>query len=949
MAETIIASIVPDSAPAGTLVALSGMVSTPDGEYRIHWDSTDQEPLKVGRANGNHVSEMLVVPAVLSGHYRVFLEDSATREISGARFTVVPKIELDTATGPVGTKVTVSGTNFPPGVVSVRYDEHEVALADVGQDRAFRADFMVPSSVAGEHRITTSPASTTQLFVVTPRIAIDRDTGNAHTEITVKGTGFPTREISIKYDDQHLASATANERGEFEASLTVPAGITGIHRITTEPQSSVELFHLLPRIALVDPVAGMVGTAVTVQGENFEPGRTIAIRYNDKEVAAARTEGDGSFQAAFTVPPSASGKQLLTTDPPSTEQTFTIIPRMVIQPSSGRVGLEAEAIATGFEPGRTVSLRFNDMEVTTATADEQGNFRATFAIPPSAAGEHVVTTEPPSTEQRISVSPELVLSPVSGPVGTQVEARAAGFGPGQRVSVRYDDREVAVAVADQQGGFQVDFAVPPSTNGQHEVTTEPGSTNESFTVMPSFSIEPDSGPVATRVEVRAAGFAPWKRVSLRYDDKEATTASTDGEGSLQASFAVPRGAAGQHKVSTEPPSVEQAFHVIPRIRIDPCRGPVGTEVNVIATGFSADKRVSIRYDDREVTTATTDGEGSFQATFALPPGTRGAHKVTTEPPSSEDVFTVDPNVIIEPATGPVGTEVTVTGTGFSPGDIVLKYDAEQVAVATADERGSFRTSFAIPSGCAGEHRITTSQEAGAKTFVVTPRLAVSPNAGPVGTRITVTAAGLPEGAISVHYDGVEVAKATSSDRGNLECYFAVPRSVAGEHKITTRPTSMTEVFNVIPSLMLTPTRGIGVATVSGEGFPGGTMVRVDVDALEVPTIPVHVSTDPRGSFAALVTLPSSTPGNYTVSAESGGGMASATFHLVDSRGPKGDKGDMGPQGPRGDPGPQGPPGPAGEKGEPGPPGEKGDPGPPGPPGPLPEKRRGIFSIFSRRG
>ena len=55
----------------------------------------------------------------------------------------------------------------------------------------------------------------------------------------------------------------------------------------------------------------------------------------------------------------------------------------------------------------------------------------------------------------------------------KVKAIGAGFAQGKRFSISYDDKEVTMATANNKGSFQTTFAVPPSTVGEHKVTTKP--------------------------------------------------------------------------------------------------------------------------------------------------------------------------------------------------------------------------------------------------------------------------------------------------------------------------------------------------------------------------------------------------------------------------------------------------------------------------------------------
>jgi hypothetical protein len=78
----------------------------------------------------------------------------------------------------------------------------------------------------------------------------------------------------------------------------------------------------------------------------------------------------------------ADGVKSLTT-------TFTITVSVRLEPNEGYVGMPATLSGTGFTGPVTVS--YNGEVVATTTADMDGNFAVTFAIPPSVHGHHTVS------------------------------------------------------------------------------------------------------------------------------------------------------------------------------------------------------------------------------------------------------------------------------------------------------------------------------------------------------------------------------------------------------------------------------------------------------------------------------------------------------------------------------------------------------------------------------
>src|SRR4051812_9559023 len=121
--------------------------------------------------------------------------------------------------------------------------------------------------------------------------------------------------------------------------------------------------------------------------------------------------------------------------------------------------------------------------------------------------------------------------------------------------------------------------------------------------------------------------------------------------------------------------------------------------------------------------------------------------------------------------GPVGSVVTVSGTGF-PANAVLSATFAGTAVtvsgpASTDGAGGFTNAqFSVPSGTAastpGPHAVVFTAGAWSSpptTFTVTPSIAVSPSSAAAGTTITVTGSGFAANStINTHtVDGVAVA------------------------------------------------------------------------------------------------------------------------------------------------------------------------------------------------
>jgi len=169
----------------------------------------------------------------------------------------------------------------------------------------------------------------------------------------------------------------------------------------------------------------------------------------------------------------------------------------------------------------------------------------------------------------------------------------------------------------------------------------------------------------------------------------------------------------------------------PTIKVAPGQGPVGATVKVSGTGFSMSEALkSLVFDSKKIKTCssgslTASDSGSFSCTFTVPSGTSGSTVKATnvEGPAATGKFKVTtPAITVTPKKGPVGTTVTVSGTGFS-GSKKLKslvFDGVTIKACTsgsltASGKGSFSCTFAVPSGTSGT--TVTATDVGGQTAI----------------------------------------------------------------------------------------------------------------------------------------------------------------------------------------------------------------------------------------
>jgi hypothetical protein len=346
----------------------------------------------------------------------------------------------------------------------------------------------------------------------------------------------------------------------------------------------------------------------------------------------------------------------------------------------------------------------------------------------------------------------------------------------------------------------------------------------------------------------------------------------------------------------------------PTIRLSPGSGVPGTQLIVQGENFDPGEYIDIYYDGARVSQGSKTGaSGDFAIAFTVPESCKGDHQVLVEVGTSaigtielETSFYATPGLTISPAKGPMGTNVTVAGHGFTKNEhsIELMYytnDAYKTMGRSiiADANGSWGTSFQIPNSVRGEHKIdaqgAVSQDYNVKdaTFKVTAGLTIDKSSAGVGENITITGSSFApyEKGIQILFDGQPVATDIKADsQGDWEKTFDVPDMPTGDYTVTAEGqlTPQEDInplsFEIEPDIVLSPDQGyVGMnLTVTGYGFAAAKNVSIMYDGNQETT----AATDDQGGFETSFPVPESRHGEHQITiGYSASNVASATFIL----------------------------------------------------------------------
>jgi len=346
-------------------------------------------------------------------------------------------------------------------------------------------------------------------------------------------------------------------------------------------------------VVMPSPSSGVPGDEVTIDGSNFTADKYVDIYYDvngdgefaDEEwVHDVLTNEDGDFELAFPIPESYKGNHgVLAEDQEhkSANTTFTVKPGLTVSPAEGPVGTNVTVQGHGFaknETGIKLSYYLNSTGSQpipgNVTANATGNWQWSFQIPVSAMGGHKIDAQGASSSLAqvrdvfFEVTPGISLDKSSGTVGENITMRGSGFYANDRyIRILFAGKEVNAETrvdADDEGYWQKSFEVPRMPKGTYNVTAYGETTPRediralSFEIKPGIVLSPDEGHVGTELSVTGGGFAANKDVVIKYDGSQKATAPTDDKGSFEASFVVPESHSGNHTVTAEDASGNNA-------------------------------------------------------------------------------------------------------------------------------------------------------------------------------------------------------------------------------------------------------------------------------------------------------------------------------------------------------------------------------------------------------
>ena len=340
--------------------------------------------------------------------------------------------------GTVGTEVTLTGANFT-GTTAVSFNGTPVTISPtVDNDTQVRV--IVPAgATTGPISLTTASGIDTSAddFTVPnpPEItSFNPNNGSVGTLVTLTGNNF-TGTTKVEFNGTNAPGFIVDSNTQIH--VNVPAGATtGAIKVTNPSGYDVSTTSFTvtqgPLITSFDPTSGVVGTTVTITGENFTDA-TVVRFYNGVVDSSFLINSDTQITAH--VPSGASTGPISVTNPSGTGTSasdFSVIVSPTISsfnPVSGSVGTPVTLTGSGFTG--VSSLNFNGTEDLTFTVDNDTQISA--HVPSGATTGPISVTNPAGSDTSLDDftvinNPSIIsFDPMSGPVGTSVAISGSGF------------------------------------------------------------------------------------------------------------------------------------------------------------------------------------------------------------------------------------------------------------------------------------------------------------------------------------------------------------------------------------------------------------------------------------------------------------------------------------------------------------------------------------------
>ncbi|MCL4559506.1 MAG: LysM peptidoglycan-binding domain-containing protein [Chloroflexi bacterium] len=424
---------------------------------------------------------------------------------------------------------------------------------------------------------------------------------------------FSTTVSAILADNTQITNPNLIFPGQ---EITVPVGL-----VVTSPMVSIS------------PTSGAAGTQVNVFSADFPGSASAQVSVGQQgttlsQVASVTTTTNGFLDTVVTIPTTAAAGQSWVVSVVSgstnvTSNVFSVTSAVAVTPTPTPTPVPVPVTGT---PAGVVNYVVQLGDTLTKIASQFGTTISNILSfnPVVSNPSQIFIGQLLNIPQSSASGPRAVVTPLTGPAGSQVSIVVNGFPANTSVQVSLGQTgaqlsQVTTVQTDANGSATVNATIPASaaSGSVWEVVAQTTSGTATAATSNLFSVSPSTTPVPVTGTSGAFIY---------------TVSSGDEMSAIAASFGVSLTSLEQANPQitnpsliipgeqiTIPGTVANTAHVV----ISPVTGSLGEQVTVMVTNFPANTPISLTLNSSDQSssqtfTGTTDVNGSFTTKITIP-------------------------------------------------------------------------------------------------------------------------------------------------------------------------------------------------------------------------------------------------------------------------------------------------------------------------------------------
>jgi RHS repeat-associated protein len=682
------------------------------------------------------------------------------------------------------------------------------------------------------------------------------------TVVQINGSGFGAAQGSSTLTFYANSAATPITWSDTLITAKVPStaisGVVGVTVGGVTSSSTIDFNVPPPQITNVSPNRGTAGAQITVTGSGFHSTQGGgALYYSNSQQFSIVSWSPTQIVANVQSFGSTGGLRVYQNGGFSNSDVmFTFGSPFItgVSPASGPVGTQVQINGSGFGATQgSSSVGFRSIAASIISwSDTQ-----IIATVPTGAGSGTLTVSVASVTSNTNINftvptPKITsLSPTSGVIGTTVTINGSGFQSAEGIgSVAFSDGHAApiLSWSDTQIVVQV-----PSTAISGAVRVQVNNSDQSnqnfaFTLPNPFvtGLVPSRGPAGTQVQVNGTGFGATQGSStLAFGTVSATVVSWSD---TQIIASVPNGVGNSNPVKVTEGGILSNTNVnffvpAPTITsVSPTIGGGGNPVTITGTGFQSAQGQNSYVTFSNFGAAGIRSWSDTQIVAVVPPSatTTSIDVFANGGISNYVTYTVPANAIstVSPNTGPVGTQVTISGVAFgaTQGTSALTFNGQPAASIVSWSATQIVATVPVTATSGPVIvRVNNANSDANHEFAVPPPqvFGLSPQGGIVGTTVTINGSGFQASQrdSTITFNGVTAVPSSWTD---TQIVATVPAgATTGEivvHVNSTYSVSgrLFEVPNLAVASLTPPEVPVGgTITITGSGFGPSSWISPD--------------------------------------------------------------------------------------------------------------------------